>query len=170
MVSVARLFGMSRASRWQLLEFPISGLVRRARRMSDMSQRQMARFAKTSSGTVGKVETGALVPSIDLFSRLLGAAGLYLAVVDPDGRVVLPMEVWDETLDGADRRYPSHLDTILDPEPGEWWADIYGLAHPPETFHRSPESRERQRRRSQWEVRVAKYRNVPQPPSIYERW
>lgn len=49
-----------------LLPYPIAGLVRRARRMSDMSQRQMARFAKTSSGTVGKVEAGALVPSIDL--------------------------------------------------------------------------------------------------------
>ena len=153
-----------------LLQYPIAGLVRRARRMSDMSQRLMARFAKTSSGTVGKVEAGALVPSIDLFSRLLGAAGLYLVVVDPDGRVVLPMEVWDKTLDGADRRYPSHLDTILDPEPGDWWADIYGLAHPPETFHRSPLLRERQRRRSQWEVRVAKYRGVPPPPPVDERW
>ena len=155
---------MSSVSQRPVSRFPIAGLLRRARRMSDMSQRQMARFAKTSPATVGKVETGALVPSLDLFARLLGAAGLYLVVADPDGRVVLPMEVWDETLDGADRRYPSHLDTILDPEPGEWWGDVYGLARPPETFHRSRFLRERERRRSQWEVRVAKYRGVPPPP------
>jgi transcriptional regulator with XRE-family HTH domain len=144
--------------------YPIAGLVRRARRLADMSQRQMARFAKVSAGTVGKVESGALTPSVDLLERLVGAAGLYLAVVDQDGRVVVPMETWDDTRDGAERRYPAHLDTILDPEPGEWWGDIYGLVRPPETFHRSRVLRDAQRRRSQWEVRVARYRNEPPPP------
>ncbi|MGC5029014.1 hypothetical protein [Micromonospora sp. DT229] len=100
-----------------------------------------------------------------MLERLLGSAGLYLVAVDQEGRVVLPMEVWDDTRDGADRRYPAHLNTILDPEPGEWWADIYGLARPPETFHRCRFDREARRRRSQWEVRVAKYRNVPPPPN-----
>ncbi|WP_233579430.1 hypothetical protein [Verrucosispora sp. FIM060022] len=38
------------------------------------------------------------------------------------------------------------------------------VARPPETFHRCPADREARRRRSQWEVRVAKYRNVPPPP------
>jgi hypothetical protein len=84
--------------------------------------------------------------------------------VDQDGRVILPMETWDDTLDGAERRYPAHLDTILDPESGEWWGDIYGLLRPPETFHRSRWEREVRRRRSQWEVRVAKYRTDPPPP------
>ncbi|MEV6816906.1 hypothetical protein [Micromonospora sp. NPDC051296] len=42
--------------------------------------------------------------------------------------------------------------------------DIYGLARPPETYRRSPIDREARRRCSQWEVRVAKYRNVPPPP------
>ena len=159
---------MSSMEQWPPLSYPVAGLVRRARRMSDMSQRQMARFARTSSSTVGKVETGFLVPSVGLLARLLGAAGLHLVVVDPDGRVVTPMDDWDDTRDGADRRYPSHLDTILDPEPGDWWGDTYGLARPPETFHRSPALRERQRRRSQWEVRVAKYRGVPPPPCDYD--
>ena len=144
--------------------YPIAGLVRRARRMADLSQRQMARFAKVSAGTVGKVESGTFTPSVNLLERLLGAAGLYLTVVDQDGRVVLPMETWDETRDGAERRYPAHLDTILDPATGEWWGDVYGLVRPPETFHRNREYRDAQRRRSQWEVRVAKYRNVPPPP------
>lgn len=131
-----------------------------------MSQRQMARFAKVAASTVGKVEAGTMTPSVAVLERLLGAAGLYLAVVDQDGRVILPMADWDDTRDGAGRRYPSHLDTILDPEPGEWWADKYGLARPPETYHRSPVLREVQRRRSVWEVRVAQNRNAPRPPTV----
>ncbi|MFC3501528.1 multiprotein-bridging factor 1 family protein [Micromonospora krabiensis] len=144
--------------------FPIAGLVRRARRITGLGQRQMARFAKVAPSTVGRVEAGTMTPSLEVLERLLGAAGLYLAVVDQDGRVVQPMGDWEDIRDGAGRRYPSHLNTILDPEPGEWWADIYGLARPPETFLRSQHDREVRRRRSQWEVPVAKYRNVPPPP------
>lgn len=131
-----------------------------------MSQRQMARFAKVAPSTVGKVEAGVMTPSVDVLERLIGTAGLYLAVVDQDGRVILPMEDWDNTRDGAGRRYPSHLNLILDPEPGEWWADKYGLARPPETFHRCPYDREARRRRSVWEVRVAQNRHVPPPPRV----
>ncbi|HEU5108527.1 MAG TPA: helix-turn-helix transcriptional regulator [Micromonosporaceae bacterium] len=144
--------------------YPIEGLVRRARRIAGISQRSMARFAKVSPATVGRVESGSLTPSVDLLERLLGAAGLYLAVVDQDGRVILPMETWDDTLDGAERRYPAHLDTILDPKAGEWWGDTYGLLSPPETFHRTRQEREARRRRSQWDVRVARYRTDPPPP------
>ncbi|MFJ8688401.1 hypothetical protein [Micromonospora wenchangensis] len=42
----------------------------------------------------------------------------------------------------------------------------HGLARPPETFHRNRAVRDAMRRRSQWEVRVAKYRNVPPPPRV----
>ncbi|WP_446217073.1 helix-turn-helix domain-containing protein [Micromonospora sp. IBHARD004] len=148
---------------------PIAGLVRQARRVAGLGQRQMARFAKVAPSTVGRVEAGGMTPSLQVLERLLGAAGLYLVVVDQEGRVIQPMEDWDDTRDGAGRRYPSHLKLILDPEPGEWWADIYGLARPPETFHRCPIDREARRRRSQWEVRVAKYRGVP-PPEDPRRW
>ncbi|MFI5840677.1 helix-turn-helix transcriptional regulator [Catenuloplanes sp. NPDC051500] len=144
--------------------FPIAGLVRRARRMSDMSQRDLAREAEVSPAAVARVETEGLAPSVALLQRILAVAGLHLVVVDPEGHIVQPMSVWDETYDGAERRYPAHLSTILDPRAGDWWGDQYGLARPPETFHRSRELRERQRRRSQWEVRVAKYRNDPPPP------
>ncbi|TBL42065.1 helix-turn-helix domain-containing protein [Verrucosispora sp. SN26_14.1] len=144
--------------------FPIAGLVRRVRRIVGLSQTRMARFARVAPSTVARVESGTLTPSLAVLERLIGAAGLYLVVVDQDGHVILPMEVWDDTLDGAGRRYPAHLDTILDPKPGEWWADIYGLARPPETFKRCRVEREARRRRSQWEVRVAKYRNDPPPP------
>jgi transcriptional regulator with XRE-family HTH domain len=156
----------SEPKRRALAGYPIAGLVRRARRIGDMSQRQMARMAKVAPSTVGKVETGALVPSVDVLARLLGTVGLYLIVVDQNGRVVEPMEDRDDILDGAERRYPAHFDVILDPEPGEWWADKYGLARPPETFYRSRWLRDRQRRRSQWEVRVARHRGDPPPPVV----
>ncbi|MFE9693922.1 multiprotein-bridging factor 1 family protein [Micromonospora sp. NPDC005806] len=71
--------------------FPIAGLVRRARRIAGLGQRQMARFAKVAPSTVGRVETGELTPSLRVLERLLGAAGRYLAVVDQDGRVTQPM-------------------------------------------------------------------------------
>lgn len=150
--------------------YPIAGLIRRARRIADLSQRQMARRAKVSPSTVARVEAGGLTPSLDLLQRLLGSAGLYLAVVDADGHVILPMEDREDIRDGAERRYPSHLDTILDPKPGEWWADIYGLARPPETFHRDRRYRDEARRRSQWEVRVAQHRGVPPPPDPRRDW
>ncbi len=67
------------------------------------------RFAKVAPSTVARVEAGTLTPSLAVLERLLGAAGLYLVAVNQEGRVVLPMEVWDDTRDGAERRYPAHL-------------------------------------------------------------
>jgi transcriptional regulator with XRE-family HTH domain len=149
--------------------FPAAGLVRRARRIADFSQRQLAKAAGVSQATISRIEAGTLVPSLATFSRLMRSAGLWLTVADEQGRVVQPMEDWDDTRDGAGRRYPSHLDTILDPEPGEWWADVYGLCRPPETFHRDREWRDVLRRRSQWEVR-RKYRGLPWPPDPELWW
>jgi hypothetical protein len=51
----------------------------------------------------------------------------------------------------------------------DWWAGRYGLARPPETFHRDRDHRDVMRRRSQWEVRVAQLRDVPPPPTV-EQW
>lgn len=146
------------------LPWPAAGIVRAVRRRADASQRELARFAGVHHTTIGRIEAGTLTPSIDMLRRIIAVAGFRLAVVDEFGRVLTPMRDRDDTRDGANRRYPSHLDTILDPEPGEWWADLYGLARPPETFHRDRRMRDAQRRRSQWEVRVAKYRHDPPPP------
>ncbi|MFI6229785.1 helix-turn-helix transcriptional regulator [Micromonospora echinospora] len=145
------------------LPWPVAGIVRATRRRVGASQRELARLAGIHHTTVGRIEAGRSTPSLDLLQRIIAVGGLRLAVVDESGRVIQPMRDWDDTRDGADRRYPSHLDTILDPGPGEWWADVYGLARPPETFHRDVKDREARRRRSQWEVRVAKYRDQPPP-------
>ncbi len=134
------------------------------RRIADLSQRQLAGRLGVAASTVAKLETGKVVPRVDAFERILALAGLRLVAVDADNRRVLPMRVWQETYDGAGRRYPAHLDTILDPEYGEWWADIYGLYRPPETYRRSRAYRDAKRRRSVWDTRVAQHRHEPAPP------
>lgn len=115
---------------------------------------------------MNRIEIGTLAPSIVTLRRLLRVADVDLVAVDEDGRLLQPLTTWDDTRDGAERRYPAHLDTVLDPAIGEWWGDRFGLARPPETFHRDRKRRDAQRTRSQWEVRVAKYRNHPEPPIV----
>jgi transcriptional regulator with XRE-family HTH domain len=147
---------------------PIVGLVRQVRRTASFSQRELAKAVGVSQATVSRIEAGTVIPSLAMLSRLLRAAEFWLVAVDEDGRMVIPMDDWDDTRDGAERRYPSHLDTILDPEPGEWWADQYGLARPPETFHRDREHRDVMRLRSQYEVRAKTHRGLPPPdPAVW---
>jgi transcriptional regulator with XRE-family HTH domain len=143
----------------------VSGILRAARRRADFSQRQLAKKSGASHGTIGRIEAGELVPSLAMVERLLAACGFQIVVVDEHRRKLPPIVDSDNTLDGASRRFPAHLDVILDPLMGEWWGDLYGLARPPETFYRDRARRDRQRRRSQWEVRVQKYRGVPPPPT-----
>ena len=107
---------------------------------------------------------GKLAPSLRMFQRLLAAAGLSLVVVDADGRVVQPMRESDDVRNGGDRRYPSHLDTILDPRSGEWWGDAYGLARPPETFWRNRARRDAMRAMSEYETRAHLHRHESPPP------
>jgi transcriptional regulator with XRE-family HTH domain len=132
----------------ELGRIPIAGLIRQARRRTGMSQRELAVRARVAPSTVAKVEKGTIVPGLRSLEALLDAAGLFLVVVDPDGRVLQPLEEYPLAVDNAGRRYPAHLDLIIEPEPGEWWGDRYGLARPPETFIRDPESVLRRRRES----------------------
>ena len=127
---------------------PTDQYVRRVRRVIGISQRQLARYAGVSERTVARIERGQAVPSLPVFSRLLCAAGYEVIVVDADGRFVEPMQdLPDNVRDRQGRRFPAHLDVVLDPEPGEWWGDLAGLARPPETFRRDPADRERRRER-----------------------
>lgn len=146
--------------------YPVSGLIRAARRRADLSQVELARAAGVHKSTVSRVEARQQMPSLELFVHLLATAGFNLVVVDRTASVLRPMRDKDDLLDGAERRYPAHLDVIPDPKAGEWWADAYGLARPPETFYRNREYRDARRKRSQWEVRVAKYRYDPEPKEV----
>jgi transcriptional regulator with XRE-family HTH domain len=143
--------------------YPLASIVRRVRRTADLSQRELAERAAVSPAMIAGIETSAITPSLVVLKRVLDAANYELVVVDRQGRLVLPLEVWDGVTDGSGRRFPAHLDTILDPDFGEWWADGFGLARPPETFRRDRAVRDHERRLSQWEVRVAKFRNAPRP-------
>jgi transcriptional regulator with XRE-family HTH domain len=148
-------------------DFDVIGLVRTVRRRADLSQRELAERAAVSASTVNRIEAGALTPSLAALRRILAVAELDLVPVDRDGRLVRPMlDHRDDLRDGAERRYASHLDTILDPRYGEWWGDRYGLARPPETFHRSRRRRDVQRRRSQWETRGC----PGAPPRTVDDW
>ncbi len=146
--------------------YPISGLLRRARRIAYLSQRELARRAGVAPSTVARVESGAIVPTLPAFERMLAVAGLRLVVVDDDGHVVAPMRDIPDTRHLGGWRYPSHLDVILDPRSGEWWGDNYGLARPPETFHRDHDRRRAKQWRSAWETRVDRYRSAPEPPDV----
>jgi transcriptional regulator with XRE-family HTH domain len=144
----------------------LPGIVRRVRRLADLSQRELATRVGVAHSTISRLEAGRLVPSLNTLLRILDAAELVLVVTDAEGQVIEPMRIWDETRDGGDKAFPAHLDLILDPRSGEWWADKYGLARPPETYHRSRAWRDAKRKRSQWEVRVEQFRHDPPPPVV----
>lgn len=122
-------------------QLDVGGYVRQVRRRTRMSQREIAAACAVSPSTISRAETGRSTVSLATFSRLLRAAGLCLVVVDEQMRRVPALEEPPETRDLAGRRFPAHLDLILDPEPGEWWGDRFGLVRPPETFHRDPAAR-----------------------------
>jgi len=94
--------------------FDTSGHVRRARRLADLSQRDLATRAGLAQSSVARIETGRDVSVRDL-ARLLAAAGLKLVVVDGQGRMVSPMPA-DVHRDEAGRRRPAHLDVHALPE------------------------------------------------------
>jgi len=58
----------------------ISSLVREARRRAGLSQGQLAKRAGVPKSTVGRIESGARVPSTDMVERLVRAAGLDVSV------------------------------------------------------------------------------------------
>lgn len=81
----------------------------RARRRADLSQRELAALAGVSPSQVAALESGARRASADLLDRLLGLAGLRLAVLDEEGNEVEPVDV-AVVRDRAGRRLPAHLD------------------------------------------------------------
>lgn len=81
----------------------------RARRMADLSQRELADALGLSRATIGRLESGAARVDATTLSVILGHAQLRLAVVDRDGQEVDPIPS-DVLRDHAGRRFPGHLD------------------------------------------------------------
>lgn len=100
----------------------VGRLVVRARRVADLSQRDLAARVGVAASTVSRIESGQIVPDVRLFRHIVEVAGLRLAVVDVDGREVVPMSD-DVVRDNQGRRFPAHLDVAPPDEvPYERWA------------------------------------------------
>jgi transcriptional regulator with XRE-family HTH domain len=98
---------------WYLMgpfEGGVPGLVRRIRRILDVSQRGLATLIGVSQSSVARWETGRTSPRVSVVQQLFGLAGLRATVHDTgSGEVVEPMRD-DGGRDRAGRRYPAHVD------------------------------------------------------------
>lgn len=91
-----------------------SGYVRRARRLADLSQRDLAAIVGIAQAGISRIESGHDL-SVRDFERILSAAGLRLAILDDTRSEVAPMPS-DVLRDRAGRRQPAHLDVHARPE------------------------------------------------------
>lgn len=95
----------------------IPGLVRRIRRILDVSQRGLAAILGISQSQVARWETRRTSPRADLLTELLRLAKLRVELREEEtGEVVEPMRD-DGARDRARRRYPAHVDL----EVTGWW-------------------------------------------------
>jgi len=100
----------------------VARYVIRARRLADLSQRDLAARVGVAPSTIGRYETGAAAPSLLLFEEILDLASLRLTVVDGDGNEVFPVPI-DTVRANPGRRFPAHLDVAPPDEvPYERWA------------------------------------------------
>jgi transcriptional regulator with XRE-family HTH domain len=95
----------------------IPGLVRRVRRILDVSQRGLAALLEVSQSVVARWETGRTSPRACVVHHLLRLAGLHATFHDDEtGEVVEPMRD-DGCRDRRARRHPAHVDlTVIG-----WW-------------------------------------------------
>ena len=124
--------------------FDLPGVLRRVRRLADMSQRELAAAIDSSKTAVAAAESGTSGMDARLLARAAGLADLRLVLVDSAGAEVAGMS--DEGVrDKGDRRFPAHLDTRYGDD--GWWYDVhrYGRPRPWYTFDRARRARDRDR-------------------------
>ena len=96
----------------------IPGLVRRIRRILDVSQRGLAALLEVSQSVVARWETGRTSPRARVLQRLLTMAGLRASVHSEEtGEEVGPMRN-DGSRDRGGKRYPAHVDLRV----VGWWS------------------------------------------------
>ena len=95
----------------------IPGMVRRVRRILDVSQRGLAALLDVSQSVVARWETGRTSPRMSVVERLLRMARLRMGFVDEDtGDRVGPMRADGARTHGGSR-YPAHADLTAT----GWW-------------------------------------------------
>jgi transcriptional regulator with XRE-family HTH domain len=127
--------------------FDLPGILRRIRRIADLSQRELAAAAGVSASTIGQAESGARDLPVGRVAGMAQLAGLRLVLMDDQGSEVTPMT--DEAVrDMSGRRFPAHVDTRYSDE--GWWhgPHRYGREQPWYTFTRRRDLRDRVRRRA----------------------
>ena len=117
----------------------IPGLVRRIRRILDVSQRGLAAMLGVSQSVVARWETGRTSPRASVLQQLLRAARLVTSFHDEEtGEEVVPMRD-DGARDRSGRRYPAHVDLRVT----GWW---YPRSAPSTTCFQQWQDRSRERR------------------------
>jgi HTH-type transcriptional regulator/antitoxin HipB len=105
----------------------LPGVLRRVRRIADLSQRELAVAVGISASAVGSAESGARDLPLSVVARIAEVAALRLSLVDHDGQEIAGMAE-NTVRDTAGRRFPAHLDTRYSED--RWW-------HGPHRFHRT---------------------------------
>ncbi|GAA1786230.1 hypothetical protein GCM10009748_20660 [Agromyces lapidis] len=129
----------------QVLDVP--RFVMRVRRLGDLSQRDLARLAGISQPQIARIEGSLRGLDVRTLERILGLAGLRLAVVDEDGAEVFPVSD-DVIRDNAGRRMPVHLDVRVPTDrPRRLLTDTrYDRPEPQGWYHHRAERDARRRR------------------------
>jgi len=124
----------------------LPGVLRRVRRLVDMSQREMARASRVAPAAIGRAETGGDL-RVSQLVRIIGVAGLRLVVLGDDGRELMPMSS-GAVRDRGGRLFPAHLDTRYGDV--DWWHgdERYNRERPWYTFDRKRYTRDHWRERS----------------------
>lgn len=118
--------------------FDAARFIVRARRMADLSQRELAGSIGVSRATIGRLESGAARVDTGTLSVILARAALRLVVVDSQGAEVAPIPV-DVLRDHAGRRFPGHLDARPpQDEPSDRVHPRRGAPEPLGWYHQRP--------------------------------
>ncbi|SFK90263.1 helix-turn-helix domain-containing protein [Geodermatophilus ruber] len=121
------------------------GMLRRIRRLADLSQRELALRVGVSKSAVAAAEAGTRDLPVRVLAHAAALAGLRLALLDEQGAEVPGMD-GDAVRDGAGRLFPAHLDPRYGDE--GWWHDEhrYSRDRPWYTFDRDRGRRDAVRR------------------------
>jgi transcriptional regulator with XRE-family HTH domain len=131
---------------FEVPDFDLAGVLRRIRRLADVSQRELAQAVDVSKSYVGGAESGTSGLDVRVLARAAAVAGLRLVLLDGAGHEATPMSA-QTVRDTGNRRFPAHLDTRHSDE--GWWhgPHRYDREQPWYTFDRDRRTRDWYRRR-----------------------